>query len=268
MSRSWSGQLGYRGGWSNEGASSSALSTSYSTGLDGTDENINLTTNTNLNFTHTDAFSLSFWAKFASGSGSGAALAKQLDDASTFRGYQLWLDNSSKFIYFTLRNDNSASNSIISQTGNATVTSGAWAHWAFTYDGSEDEGGCTAYKDGSAITLTNSNNGLTGTIANAAPLRVGANGVSAANFVIANYMFLSVHPSEISAGNVTSLYNSGSPIDPRTLGFWSAANDFFWPLGAPPDSATDSGGYVDYGDTGVDGSGENLEGADIEEDSP
>lgn len=77
-------------------------------------------------------------------------------------------------------------------------------------------------------------------------------------------MYVSIFDSELSASDVTSLYNSGVPVDPRDVGL---SPSFFTPLGGPNDSFSTNWTIVDE-INGNNGTSVNMEEADKTSETP
>ncbi len=152
------------------------------------------------------AFSLSAWVYF-DGTSDYSVVGKQ-NSSGNFNGYGIQLYSSKlRFAAF-----NSLSSRIIVDTSSA-LSSGQWYHLAATYDGSKDASGVTLYVDGSAVGMTTvadtlSSNSTTST----ALFSIGSrNGVN--QFIDGRIKQVGIFNTELSASDVTSIYNSGLPKD-------------------------------------------------------
>lgn len=194
----------------------------YSMLMDGADEYI--TVGNNFGFQYNNTFSFSFWYKRNAFGVTHAFFGKQAA-GGTLPGYSMThaLDNK---LYFILTN--TVANRIIVNSTSAYTGGGyesVFHNIVFTYDGSHLASGVTIYLDGSAIALTTSQNTLgTNTIQNAVNVEIGAR---AAQFPMNGYMDeVSVWNKELTAGDVTSIYNGGSPNN--LSGHSSVANLVEW----------------------------------------
>lgn len=175
----------------------------------------------------TTAFSIAAWVK---SDNTGAFKPVVSTQQGSTVGYVLGI-NSGGTLHFQHRRTLS-SRIVVNST--ASITAGNWAFIVGTYDGSRSAGGVTFYIDAVAAGLSVSKNTLTGT-------------VSPEDFAIAkrNSGYFDGHIDEVSywskeltAAEVTAIYNSGTPNDLSTHS--AAANLELWIRGE--DNANDSSG--------------------------
>lgn len=206
----------------------------------------------------TDPWSMSFWVKRAS-VGSAQTIFTTRTNDSIKKGIELAFLGSNQFeVYLTVDDNTSALQAGVANMITDTTT---WHHVVVTYAASAfTSADVKVYLDGVSKTILNGDGGtpLTGTIIGAGQQRIGAtNG---------NTQFLDALMDEItfyrghvlSAGEVTSLYNSGTLTDPSSLSTAQYIN--MWLRGgdnglSPADSWTSGAGTV------YDRSGNNHDGA-------
>lgn len=104
-----------------------------------------------------------------------------------------------------------------------TVTSdeGSWIHVGFTYDGSKSDTGIKIYRNGTRVDDANYSGGTyNGQSATTAPFNIGRSGNTYAEGKIDE---VGIFGSELSASNISSIYNNGSPGDLsgfNPIGWW------------------------------------------------
>ena len=105
----------------------------------------------------------------------------------------------------------SGPNQISFNTGSATIIENTWYHVVITYDGSSTASGLTAYVNDSPKARYNVVDSLTGTILTGDPFRVGNYGPFYKYRNFDGFIDeMVVYDKELSAGEVTATYNSGS----------------------------------------------------------
>ena len=226
------------------GAFSNALSASF----DGTDDSLDVSSTSDFAF-GLSGFSISFWFNGGSTNASSGFGVNIFDMRTSLGGSQpsLWIETkgaSSLVKYYA-----SAAYRV---STTATINSGTWYHLAITNDGSTTK----IYLDGNSI-----GTGSDPTNYVAAPLRIGA-------YHANQYYYdglvdeFAIFDSELSASDVTSIYNSGVPADLSSLspiGWWrmgDGTGDTDSGGGAPASGDT-IGTVVDQGSGGNDATGTN-----------
>jgi hypothetical protein len=186
--------------------------TTYGTGiinngfsLDGVNDTVDM--GNNLDFDGSTAFSISFWLNANSVTSVSVPLGKA-SNASPFNGYWFGITSSGN-IRFTLSNDLNAPDWLAIENS-ATLSTSTWYHVVMTYDGSKDSSGLKVYVDNALNTQTVISNTLTGSISNTKPFKLGArtNGFWYNGLVDE----ISVFNRELTASEVTQLYNSGAGL--------------------------------------------------------
>jgi hypothetical protein len=196
----------------------------YSLSLDGTDAYVTMGNTINMAQDGSDAFSFSFWMKRTSGSGIQTFLGKSQISAKGIRLY-----SNGNIIYMLIGTYTSAC--IFNQFNFINLNNGSWHHVVWTYDGSSTQAGMKLYINDSLKTL---GSGVTNTPINlqntTMDFLIGASGTSSSY----NYEFngnideVSYFDSELSASDVTSIYNGGVPNDISSLsplGYWRCGDN-------------------------------------------
>jgi len=216
-------KLGQMLGGSNAPSTASELLNEYSLEFDGSNDRCVIGDDDIFSFTTggvDEPFSFSLWAKI-SGSGSNQGLIGK--DAATGVEYIIALDSSDKVLFRLY--DADTTNNYIQVLTDAALATGTWIHIVCTYDGSETQGGLTIYTNGvapgqTASTTGSYTHGMDNTIA-ALSYAVWDRDRS---FFGGHLDELSCWDIELSAAQVTSLYNSGKPTDlagsSGLIGWW------------------------------------------------
>ena len=166
----------------------------------------------NLDFTNTDAFSISCWFKRTRSGVSEFLISKQ-DSTSNSRGYTLLIPFDDNKVTVVIRNNTASSGRLIVDCTTA-ITNTNWHHIVMTYDGSSNVSGINLYLDGNNDTGVTSGT-LSATISNTASFQIGAKNGS--NEFSGNIDEVSVFTSELSASDVSTIYNGGVPNDLASL---------------------------------------------------
>ena len=201
-----------------------------------------------------DAYSISVWFKFTNNTSATLALVAKQEATAWFNGYSISVRGDLKRLSFwlgTFQNNDAI-------RGYATITTindGNWHHVVLTYDGSQDISGFTLYYDNSSQSLTTETNNTPINVANAEDFMIGGRGTatSPALFFDGNIDEVAYFNSELSASDVSAIYNGGLPNDISSLNPIS-----WWRMG---DAATWTGKewiLTDQGSGGNDGISDTL----------
>lgn len=211
--------------------------------FDGVDEHVDFGNVNDL--TGFEPFSISFWTTGYNGAGNAQVINKH--DGS--KGYYLYM-NSSNNPHFIMQ-DGTNTIFVFSSLANDV------GHHVLTYDGSGLWTGIKYYINGVSnnVTLVTSNSSISSSISNTSNFYFG----SPTNPINGDFMYLSMYNTELSASDVTALYNNGVPIDPRDV---SLNPSFFVPLGGPNDTFSTNWTFVDEVG-GNNGTSVNMEEADV-----
>jgi len=162
-----------------------------------------------LDFDRLDAFSISCW--FKRGGVATEFLVDKSEDSGDYRGYSILIPNTDNKIYFTLRR---TLTDFIQVKSNTAITDTDWHNLVITYSGSGLTSGVNIYIDNVNDTGTGTGT-LSGSTITAQPLQIGAR--NGANNFLGKIDEVSIFNSELSASDITSIYNSGVPNDISSL---------------------------------------------------
>jgi hypothetical protein len=203
-------------------------------------------------------FSVSCWFKNSS-AGNHLIVSKQ-DGGAAFRGWSIFINVSN--IYFQMVSSSSTLRTEI-RTSGALYSDGKWHHLVCTYSAATpgDVADMSIYVDGVLATPATVSNTLgSNTISNSAPFNISGrnNGETLFNGSIDE---VAVYGKELSAGEVTWLYNFGNPRDLAGAG---APSDLvgWWRMGEGDTYPTL------FDQAGHDGTMVNMESGDIQDDAP
>jgi hypothetical protein len=183
----------------------------YTTALDfdGSDY-IDCGNNSSLQFQAADPFSVSAWVNINSVTGNADFIVSNgLWNTSPYSGWGLNLQGAN-----TLRFDltDNTPNQLSIDSSGLTLNTNTWYHVLFTYDGSNSATGMNFYLDGLLTSKTIVANNALGAITytSSMKLNIGAreSGVRPFNGDISN---VSIFDSALSASQVLTLYNNGTP---------------------------------------------------------
>jgi len=199
--------------WSPEtnltGTGGSSFSNTKSIELDGIDDYVDCGDNDNLSFgngTTDSPFSISAWIN--------------MTDATKFRIVNKRNSSKSEYHFTTGGSDTLSFNifdfstgGFISRKYNTALTSyeGQWIHVSATYDGSSSASGMKLYLNGTRVDDTTSTGGTYVAMENTnAPFNIGKQITDFANGLIDE---VAIFNTELSASDVTTIYNSAIPND-------------------------------------------------------
>jgi hypothetical protein len=212
------------------GGSSAAIQTAapYGTAItfDGVDDYITVPNHASYSFEYTDAFSISAWARIASGVAVNRFIVIKSANG-TGPGY--WLSTySTGTMWFELANVNGSVE--IRATG-PNIADNTWHHLVATYDGSGLNTGLHVYMDGVDVTNGRSGGPLAATIVTTSNLGFGGSGSGGLAGGAKDISNPALWNKELSAGEVSELYNGGRlPVD-MTQTTMAANLVGWWPLG-------------------------------------
>ena len=195
---------------SSVGGATPAFTNTLSTLFDGADDYVNCGDNNNLSFGNgiTDSpFSISAWVKIGQTSAQG--IVTKYGSTTATREY-LFYTTGGKLRLLFIDANNGANNFA---TGTTSLSINTWYHVCATYDGS---GGSTAYNgmtlyiNGVSESVSTSGGSYTAMSNTSQRVEIGK---YASNELLGNIDEVSIFNTELSASNVTSIYNSGTPND-------------------------------------------------------
>jgi len=170
--------------------------------LDGVNDYVDI--GNNLDFDGTTPFSFNFWLN-TSTSSFRYLISKRLSSGS-FIGYSIMI-NADDTIEFQIVNDVVSDNRIRVNSIN-TYTTNSLSMITVTYDGSQDSSGINIYINNVASSINTRSNNLSLSTSNVASLNFGVLGSS--NYYDGIIDEVAVFEKELSASEVTELYNSGA----------------------------------------------------------
>ncbi len=186
---------------------STPFTNTLSTLFDGADDYVNCGDNNNLSFGDgsTDSpFSISAWikpldnARFRIAFKYGVTLKEYYFGTAGGGALQVSL-NASSSIY-------------IGRNGQTIINENVWSHVVFTYDGSGNRFNVNIYLNGVLDNGTAISSGVYTAMSNTSePFEIGR--YSGGSYASGNIDETAVFNTELSASNVTSIYNSGTPND-------------------------------------------------------
>jgi len=233
-SDSWSPETNLTGA----GATPS-FSNTKSIELDGIDDYVNVANNSNLSFgngTTDSPFSISFWVNLNSLSGNNNVFIGK-DSGSPNREYAVGMFSNSNKVRFFIKDNGGNSQQSIDSTTNLTTTN--WFHIVTTYSGvggSNAADGMKIYINGSLETSTNIIKQSYTAMKNTSALLTIGKINSTPSQISGLIDETAVFNSELSASDITSIYNSGIPNDITSLSPLS-----WWRFEGTGLTATDSG---------------------------
>jgi hypothetical protein len=178
----------------------------HSLQLDGIDDYVDFG-NVNI-FERTDAFSGSCWINLASPISTGLFISKTKN--STIVGYQFYITASRDIVFFI--GDFYSANYLLGRRTGVALNPSTWYNVAFTYSGSSTRAGIKIYVNGVPQSLSYLGpTSITGSILNSnVPFQIS--GRDGANLVIDGKIDeVAMFNSELSAPQVASIYNNGTP---------------------------------------------------------
>lgn len=223
-----------------------------STNFTATNQVVTLTDPANLRFTYNAPFSVSFWVKVANTTNSYGNIIGRCLPSGNFTGWEVAVLAQTPILWFAV----DVTHYIQVNVTTAIYTTGAFFHTVMTYSGSGTAAGVKFYINNVAKGTTTilDNLGTGNTVASSINAYVG--GTIFGTGILAKIDDIAVFNSELTSGNVTTLYNSGHNGDVRGYSF--AGNLIYYSPMGDSDDATTSGGYVDRSTSGYNGTGSNM----------
>lgn len=207
-----------------------------------------------LQYERNNTFSVSYWIKTGLPGITGVTdfvVIGNSDSTANNRGWVIYvhLDGLPHFQISNVLNSNG-----VDVVGNILVNDGQLHHVVCTYNGNSAASGVEIYVDGALVSKSTVLSPVSGTIVAAGnSLRIGSWGANSSLFFPGVIKHVSTWDSALSAGNVTTLYNSGTPGDLSAVAFVSNL-DAWWKLDSS--DTTSASGINDYGPSNLDGTTE------------
>ena len=199
-----------------------------------------------LRYERTNTWSVSFWIKPGEWSGSVVVIGNA-NASADHRGWTVYCQrNSATLVTARWKLVNTHNTNDLDVQADLNIYDGNEHHVCFTYTGNSSITGVTAYIDNVVSTKTSILSSLSATIVGTGNLRIGEWG-DAGLFFPGFIRHVSVWDKVLSAGEVTTVYNSGTPGDLSIVGF--VANlDAWWKFDDTDTTALN--GIIDYGPSG------------------
>lgn len=181
-----------------------------STFFNGVNQYIDCSTEADAQYDGTAAFSISMWQKKVNTAGSQIIVG----NTGTLSGFNqvgiiAYFDiNASNRVQFQINGGGTNRIKVRGVVGAPAL--GAWTNIVITYDGTQTAAGVNIYVDGSALSLSVQNDGLTLSSASVEPWTLGAK-EGGGNPYLGDVDEVALWDVELSAAEVTELYNSGTP---------------------------------------------------------
>jgi hypothetical protein len=178
-----------------------AFSSTHSINFDGSNDYLEIADNSELGFADGQAFSVSIWFK-TSDATSEMYLFDNRGGGSTTEGFSALLDgNATNYLGYIADGSSSAT-----VTNTTDYHDGNWHHFAFTWDGTDT---ITSYIDGSSVgTDTQALGEVDG-----GALYIGKFSGGSSSYFNGQLDEFAIWNAELSASDVTSIYNNGKVID-------------------------------------------------------
>ncbi len=192
--------------------------------FDGTNDYVDLGTGFNSSLELGDSFSISVWVKFGN-TGTNRHIISNADSA--YKGLHIRLLTTEKIRFIIAENT-----SWWYYIDSSVLSVDTWHHFVATYDGSDTLAGLNVYVNGSLDNATTAESGTKPTsITSADSLKIGK--YTGGEFYPGNIDDVIVFNAELSASDVTNIYNSGKPKDESSLsnilGYWRMGDNTISP---------------------------------------
>lgn len=198
----------------------------HSVQFDGVNDHAIAADNAAYKFDYNQTFSMEIWFKTSLSGAIQGIFAKQLTTAAA-TGYFMSLETNGR-VTFELRNQ--GAKRIEKSTTATSFNNGSWHQVVVTYSGSGTAAGLKIYVDGAVQTTTTGADTLGGlTTLSTASLIIGANRNATSQSFRGNLNQFRIWDVELSAANVTTLYDAAKPTDSSTV--QGASRRAAWPLG-------------------------------------
>jgi len=203
----------------------SGLLNEYSLNFDGTNDILNCGDSNDFSFgngTTDSAFSISAWINVSTLLFAPKPIASKNESAE--QEYTFYVASDGK-LYFILYDTlgGSSDHATIQSASAGTITTGSWFHVVATYSGNGSTSGMSMFVNGSALSTTASSNNYTAMDNGTGSFLIGHDQAGRKTFS-GNIDEVSIWDKELSASDVTSLYNGGTPTDltgmSNLVGWW------------------------------------------------
>ena len=211
------------GGGGNLGGGGPSFDNTYSVEYGGVTDSVSMGNVLDMANDGTDAFSVSCWYKTTSTLTNQMLVSKHLW-GGFYNGWSLALRGSSNIRFWL--GTTAGSKYIYGQSPtDSGLTDGSWHHVVLTYDGSQTISGFTLYIDGSSVAFSTLSNVTPSGVSTTANFRISARGDSSSvvQGLVGNIDEVGYWTSELTASDVTDIWNGGTPNDISSLspvGWW------------------------------------------------
>jgi len=208
--------------------------------LDGVDDSVIMGNVLNMADDGSDAFTISFWCKGIGGTSIRGYVGKL---TSALDGYGIYRSGN---IIFMLLGDY-PSNALMANYTFSGATDGNYHHIVWSYNGSQDVSGFTLYIDGAAVSISTNFNNTPSNVITTEPFAIGSRGGT--KFNNSNFDEVAYFNTELSASDVTSIYNSGVPNDISSLSpvsWWRCGDGDTSPTLTDNGSASNNGTMTNF----------------------
>ena len=205
-----------------------AFTNTLSTLFDGVDDSVAMGNVLNVADDGTDRMSISFWTNTTSSTYIQRIVGKCLSNGYGYSVYKY----SGTHLYFLL--GEYATNYIRGTYNFSSLSDGNYHHIVWTYDGSRSATGMNLYIDGVQMSISTSSVGTVIGLVTSAEFMLGAGYKSSSPLHPYNGILdeVSIFNTELSASDVTTIYNSGTPNNISALsplGYWRMGDGSTYP---------------------------------------
>ncbi len=239
----------------------SSFASTNSFTFDGNSDYIDCGLNANLSFGNTSSdfpFTFSMWVKVDDLSTSHLLIEKGDFSTSNNREYVFYIKSDGS-IYNNIYSNGVGLNRRGRKTSTGIISPNTWYHVVWTYNGNSDYSGIKIYLDG--VRVDNANNGKNTYVA----MKNTNTAFKIGEFINGNMDEVAVFNSELSASDVTTIYNGGVPNNLNDL---STPPLSWWRMGEEANYAGGAWTLTDQGSGGNNGSSTTLPPEAISTDVP
>jgi hypothetical protein len=184
--------------------------------FDGVNDYIDVADNAAIDFDfRTEAASWNFWVKT-----SNTSAVTYFEKQSSNTGWRIYITGNDLTVELraTGTGDRIRVRTTPANNVGDTINDGSWHMITVTYDGSGDASGVSMYVDGVSESVDIQNDTLTGDTSNAGNAAIASRSGGSNSYGPGNMDEVSIWDTELTSGEVTTVYNSGVPIDLQDQG--------------------------------------------------
>lgn len=170
--------------------------------------------------TYNEAWSIQFWIKYTA---AGAQeVFNNLDSGTSYRGLGIAMNSTTAAAHagevcVSWLNTNGSNECIVYSSTSGAFDDGNWQHVVITHSGTGTAAGFKIYRNGSSVTVGTDRDTLNATTVSSLTAYFGHARYGASNFLNASLDEFYIWTKELSATEVSDLYNSGSGNQYREL---------------------------------------------------